>query len=179
MHRLKAVINLEDIFVEYKDTPIGELLSYHNLGEEFQKCDTAKMLIGMCMDNRKSLRLPDNFAFIIRAGGANLQQSEFKVSFAIAVGGVQYLAVIGHTQCGMVNLESRKEQFIEGLVERGGCTRELANEHFEKFSPRFGITNEVDFVLGEVMRLRETYPKIVVAPLIYKVEDNKLYQIVE
>ena len=40
----------------------------------------------MCMDNRKHLHIPDNFAFIIRSGGANLRYSEFKVSYAIAVG---------------------------------------------------------------------------------------------
>ena len=32
----------------------------------------------------KKLDIPDNFAFIIRAGGANLRYSEFKISFAIS-----------------------------------------------------------------------------------------------
>ncbi len=31
----------------------------------------ARLLIGMCMDNRKVLRTPDNFAYVIRGGGAN------------------------------------------------------------------------------------------------------------
>ncbi len=72
------------------------------------------------MDNRKHLHIPDNFAFIIRAGGANLRYSEFKVSYAIAVGSVSCIALVGHNQCGMVNLISRKEQFIRGLVENAG-----------------------------------------------------------
>lgn len=43
----------------------------------------------------------------------------------------------------------------------------------------FEIGNEVDFVLSEAKRLRLRYPKIIVAPLLYKVEDNRLYLIRE
>jgi carbonic anhydrase len=131
------------------------------------------------MDNRKHLNIPDNFAFIIRAGGANLRYSEFKVSYAIAVGGVRALALIGHTQCGMVNLAARKEQFVQGLVDNAGWSRESAEEHFHSFAPMFEISNEVDFILGEVARLRPKYPKILIAPMLYRVEDNRLYLISE
>jgi carbonic anhydrase len=131
------------------------------------------------MDNRKHLHIPDNFAFIIRAGGANLRYSEFKVSYAIAVGGVRSIALIGHNQCGMVNLVARKELFIQGLIENAGWEPELAEQHFMNFAPMFEIGNEVDFVLSEAKRLRQRYPKIQVAPLMYKVEDNLLYQVRE
>ena len=131
------------------------------------------------MDSRKSLRIPDNFAFILRAGGANLRYSEFKVSYAIAVGGVRCIALVGHNQCGMVNLIGRKEQFIRGLVETAGWQPQAAEEHFDQFEPMFEIDNEIDFVLSEVKRLRLRYPKILVAPLLYRVEDNRLYLIQE
>jgi carbonic anhydrase len=131
------------------------------------------------MDNRKHLHIPDNFAYIIRAGGANLRYSEFKVSYAIAVGGAQAIALIGHNNCGMVNLIARRQQFIEGLVERGGWDREWAQEHFNQFAPMFEIGNEVDFVLSEAKRLRLRYPKILVAPFIYLIEDNRLYMVKE
>jgi carbonic anhydrase len=131
------------------------------------------------MDNRKHLRIPDNFAFIIRAGGANLRYSEFKVSYAIAVGGVRSIALIGHTQCGMVNLIARKDQFIEGLVNAAGWQLQSAEEHFLHFAPMFEIGNEIDFILSEVQRLRLRYPKIVIAPLLYRVENNRLYLIAE
>jgi carbonic anhydrase len=39
----------------------------------------------------------------------------------------------------------------------------------------FEIGHEIEFVLSEVRRLRLRYPKIVVAPMIYRVEDNQLY----
>ena len=47
------------------------------------------------------------------------------------------------------------------------------------FAPMFEIGNEVDFVLSEAKRLRLRYPKIQVAPLMYRIEDNQLYLIRE
>lgn len=179
MNHLHAVSKPEDIFPEYRDTPIGLLLEYHNLNRNLDAYTQTQLLIGMCMDNRKQIRTPDNFAYIIRAGGANLRYSEFKVSFAIAVGGVKAIALIGHTQCGMVNLISKKTAFIKGLVDNAGWERESAEDHFIHFAPMFEIGNEVDFVLSETKRLRLRYPKIQVAPLIYRVEDNLLYLIQE
>ncbi|HLA06105.1 MAG TPA: carbonic anhydrase [Anaerolineales bacterium] len=179
MNRLVVVSTAEDIFPEYKNSPVGLLLEYHNLNRPLDEYAKAELLIGMCMDNRKHLRIPDNFAFIIRAGGANLRYSEFKVSYAIAVGGVKSIALIGHTNCGMVNLMSRKDLFIQGLVESAGWEREWAEEHFMHFAPIFEIGNEIDFVLSEAKRLRLRYPKIQVVPLFYRVEDNLLYLINE
>jgi carbonic anhydrase len=179
MKRLITVSELENILPVYRDTPVGLLLEYHNLGRAPDTITEAQLLIGMCMDNRKHLRIPDNFAFIIRTGGANLRHSEFKVSYAIAVGRVKAIALIGHTHCGMVNLMARKDQFINGLVTDAGWDKEWAEEHFQHFAPLFEIGNEVDFVLSEAKRLRLRYPKILVAPLMYRVEDNRLYLIEE
>jgi len=179
MDRLLPISSEGDIPMQYRETPIGLLLEYHNLAREYEPYANAKLLIGMCMDNRKHLHIPDNFAFIIRAGGANLRYSEFKVSYAIAVGNVRCIALIGHSQCGMVDLISRKEQFIRGLVENAGWQPQAAEEHFHQFAPMFEIGNEIDFVLSEVQRLRLRYPNILVAPLFYRVEDNRLYLIRE
>ena len=79
----------------------------------------------------------------------------------------------------MVNLISRKKEFINGLVTIAGWERERAEEHFMHFAPMFEIGNETDFILSETKRLRLRYPKVIIAPLIYLVEDNKLYFIVE
>ena len=179
MHRLVEVSSQEDIFPQYRDTAIGKLLEYHNLGRPFDTYTQAELLIGMCMDNRKHLHIPDNFAFILRAGGANLRPSEFKVSYAIAVGGVRAIALIGHTQCGMVNLMARKAAFVQGLVEGAGWDREVAEDHFLHFSPIFEIGSEIDFVASEAKRLRLRSPKIAVAPMLYRVEDNRIYLVQE
>jgi carbonic anhydrase len=179
MNRLAPVSSLENIPPQYRGTPIGLLLEYHNLHRPFETYSSAALLIGMCMDNRKHLRIPDNFAFIIRSGGANLRYSEFKVSYAIAVGGARAIALIGHNQCGMVNLIARREQFVRGLTEQAGWSHEAATEHFAHFAPMFEIGDETSFVLSEVKRLRLRYPGIPVAPMLYRVEDNNLYLIGE
>ena len=174
MNRLISVEGLADIPPPLRGTPAARLLEYHNLGRDLDPCDRAEILIGMCMDNRKQLRLPDQFAFILRAGGANLRPSAFKVSYAVAVGGVRAVALIGHTECGMPGLASRREQFIAGLVDVG-WKREEAALHFDRFAPEFEIGDPVDFVSHEARRLADLYPAVAVTAMLYRVEDGRLY----
>ena len=115
------------------------------------------------------------YAYIIRSGGANLRYSAFKVSYAIAIGNIRHIAIIAHNNCGMVNLLSRKSQFINGLVENAGWDKEAAEEHFLRFAPMFEIGDEIDFAISEAKRVRSVYPGITVVPLLYRVEDNLLY----
>lgn len=179
MNRLVPILGSDDIFEQYRQTPVGLLLEYHNRLRKPDNYSSAQLLIGMCMDNRKHLHIPDNFAYIIRTGGANLRHSEFKVSYAIAVGKVRYIALIAHTNCGMVNLFARKDAFVQGLINNAGWEPQWAEEHFLHFAPLFEIGNEIDFVLSEARRLRLRYPAVHVAPLLYQLEDDKLYLIKE
>jgi len=179
MSRLISVKKLADIPPKYRGTPIGRLLEYQNLERPFKPYAKAELLIGMCMDSRKLLRIPDNFAFVLRTGGANLRYSEFKVSYAIGVGGVSHIALITHDHCGMVNLPARRGLFIKGLVKNGGWKKKDAEDHFRNFSHLFEIGNETDFVLSEAKRLRLRYPKVKVAPLFYKVQNSRLFLLEE
>ena len=166
----------QDIPSKYLDTPVGDFFRYNNLGIPFKKYEAAQLLIGMCMDNRKHLKIPDNFAYIIRTGGGNLRYSEFKVSYAIAIGRVRYIILLAHNECGMVNLISRKDSFIEGLVEISHWERKKAEEHFMNYAPMFEIDNEIDFVISEAKRLVDKY-KVEVVPLFYNVKDGRVYWI--
>ncbi|MFN8165238.1 MAG: carbonic anhydrase [Bacteroidia bacterium] len=177
--RLLPVNRKEDILLQYRNTPIGNLLEYHNLDRPYDVYTGAQMLIGMCMDNRKHLHIPENFAYIIRSGGGNLRYSEFRVSYAISVGNIKAIAIIGHNNCGMVNLMARRDLFIKGLVENAGWSKEEAEDHFYHFEPMHEIGNEIDFACSEAKRMRLRYPKILVAPMLYLVEDNRLYLIQE
>ena len=179
MEKLLPVNTIADIPAVYRDNPIGLLLEYHNLNRKFENYDRASLLVGMCMDNRKHLHIPDNFAFIIRSGGANLRYSEFKVSYAIGVGNVKHIVLIAHNNCGMVNLMARESEFVSGLMENAGWEKDRAEEHFMHFAPMFEVGNEKDFTLSETKRLRMRYPKIMIAPLYYSVDDNRLYFIKE
>ncbi len=164
---------------EYFDTPIYELLCYQNLGAELREYSSADLLIGMCMDNRNQLRIPQNFAYIIRTGGANLRYSEFKVSYAIAIGEVKHIALIAHNNCGMVNLVSKREQFVKGLCDNANWSKQRAEEHFMNYAPMFEIDNEVEFAVNEAKRLSQKYPGVKVTPLLYSIEDNMLNVIVQ
>ena len=96
MERLIPVKAEPDILPAYRKTPIETLLAYQNLNRPHGVHDKAELLIGMCMDNRKHLRLPENFAYILRSGGGNLRYSEFKVSYAIAL--LAHTAELLHAQ---------------------------------------------------------------------------------
>ncbi len=175
---LKKISSDNQIPTEYSGTPVGDLIRYQNLGAEFKSYDSARLLIGMCMDNRKLLRIPENFAYIIRTGGANLRYSEFKVSYAIAIGNVRHIALIAHDNCGMVNLVSKKDRFIEGLCKNADWDRQRAEEHFMNYAPMFEIDNEIEFAANEAKRLARKYPGIMIAPLFYTIGDNKLSVII-
>ena len=171
MNRVIPVTTPDDIPQQYRDTPVARLIAYQNFGASEVQVGRAEILVGMCMDNRKKLRIPENFAFVLRCG--NLRPSEFKVSYAIAVGGVRAIALFAHNHCGMVGLQNRRDLFIDGLVD-AGWDRDAAEQHFMAFAPIFEIGNEIDFVLSEARRLRARYPKVIVAPLFYDVENNRL-----
>lgn len=174
---LKSLNRKEDILPEYRDSPIEKLIEYKNFNRPFDHYDSAQLLIVMCMDNRKKFILPDNFAYIVRTGGANIQGREFYLSYALAIAGIRHITIIGHDNCGMAGLDQKKDAFIQGLVDLGWA-KDKAIAHFEEDAPHFGIDQEENFILDETKRLNELYPQVNVAPLLYKLEDKKLYQIV-
>jgi carbonic anhydrase len=101
------------------------------------------------------------------------------VSYAIGVGGAQAIALIGHNDCGMRNLDSRKEAFIQGMIDRAGWTRAEAEAHFAEHRDTFEIGEETSFLLKESARLRALYPKIPVAPMFYNVHSNELFLVLD
>ena len=176
-NRFQEVNTLADILPEYRDTPIGMLLEYHNLNRPFVQYKEAKLLIGMCIDNRQTLWIPENFAFIMRSAGANLIYHEFQISMVASLGKIQHLALIAHNDCRTVDLHTREEEFVSGMVRYAGWSENAAREHFERLSPFFGIGSETDFVLSEARRIARRFPGLQVAPLLYNVDDNRLYQV--
>lgn len=176
--RLIPVNTEADILPAWRDTPIGDLLRYHDLDAPHRAYARAELLIGMCMDNRKHMRMPDNFAFILRTGGARLDRVQFKISFAIAVGGVRAVAVFGHDDCGMITIRDRREEFVSGLVSLG-WQRAEAESHFDENVEKFAIGDPIDSTLTQVHRLRGRFPTLPVAPLFYSVKDGRLYQVKE
>lgn len=178
MSKLIEINEVSDILPEYKNTPVGLLLEYHNLNKIFTRYEQAKLLIGMCADNRVNLWLPDNFAYIFRTGGANLFYQEFQLSYTIGVGEIEHIALIANSDCRMQNLAQAKDKFIEGLTKHAGWEREKAKIHFEGLAPFFEIGDSVDFIMSEATRIKKRYPKVQVAPLYFDIASKTLSQIV-
>ncbi|MEO7998569.1 MAG: carbonic anhydrase [Gemmatimonadaceae bacterium] len=166
-----------DILPEYQGTPVGMLLEYHNLERALGSSSKQQLLIGMCMDSRKALRIPNDFAFVLRTAGANMRDNEFRISFAISIGGVRTIVLIAHTDCGMTRVAGLHDEFVTGLTEHAGWDVARAEKHFAESIPKFAMDDEIEFVMKEAERLRGLYPKISVVPLLYRVEDDLLYQL--
>jgi|CXWL01.1.fsa_nt_gi carbonic anhydrase len=174
MPKLISIERKDDIPKKYWDTPIEELLEFHNFRKVFEKQDEAKLLISMCMDARKKLRIPENFAFIVRTAGANIRNVEFKMSYTISMLGIRYIALIGHNDCRMVNLLSRKEDFIKGIMKNASWSRKKATEHFDQFAPQFHLEDEKSFILSEQKRLQKLFPHTTIVPMMYNIENNNI-----
>jgi len=175
---LVPVLRKDDIPDCYKHTPLEKLLLYHNLNYPFGSYSNAEMLIVMCIDNRMQLHLPDNFSYIVRNGGAKINTVLFPLSFIVATTGAKTVAVIGHSDCRMRDLETHRLGFISGLTEQG-WTKKRAENFFVEMKPSFAIKDVASSVLADVRTLRSRYSNLLVAPLYYSVEDKKLYLIKE
>jgi len=171
---------IEDILPQYRGTPIEWLFRYHNLGEpQPDSTGSPHLFIAMCMDNRKSLDLPKEFAYVLRTAGARLRGNEFELTFAIAVGGVSTVALIGHTDCRMATVLEKREAFIAGLVERTGIHPGRAARHFDASAPTYAISSPIESIVEQAAAVHRYLPGILVAPLLYRVEDDRLTQLVQ
>ena len=180
MPQLVAVERAADVLPHYRGTSLEAFLRYHNLGEPLPAtAGRADLVVGMCMDHRKDLTIPNEFAFVIRAAGGNLRGRDFDVSYAVGVGGASALALLTHTDCGMAHLAEKRGAFVRGLVERAGWDEASAAAHFDECVGRYQIGDAVTFAVAEAGRLRRRYPRLLVAPFLYRVEDDRLVQIAE
>lgn len=179
MPGLLPVRSAQDIPSHLIGTPFEKLLRFSNLNEEFdvEVYEKPELLIVKCMDHRKHLRFPERFAYIVRNAGGNVRSNEFSMAFAIGVGNVTHVAIIGHTDCGMENLALKRDKFVQGMVENAGWGLQYAETFFHMRSPDFGIYDPALFALMESQRFQGTYPKIKFQPFLYNVEDGELYVI--
>ncbi len=176
---LRRVEGNTDILVRYQGTPIADWLRYHNLGEGPHIYDSPQLLIITCMDYRIHLHVPKNFAYVLRLAGANLRHQAFDLACVLAFAGIRHVCVVGHTDCAMESLNTRREDFASGLEKTGGWSKAGAELQFDLYAPRFHILHVVDFTLFQAGWLERKLPRILVAPLIFDVKDSSLYEIVK
>lgn len=179
MKNLILIDSINKLPSQLQHTPIQKLFEFHNLGVVHNEYQTPQLTIGTCMDYRVVFRIPDKFAYIIRNGGGRLDYSNFHLAYSIAVGQVKAIAVIGHTDCGMINLEGQKHKFVEGLSNSLHWAEVKTTEFFDKLAPENEIHDEINFTLMQTKELREKFPNIIIAPIIFDVKDTFLYLIEE
>lgn len=165
----------------YVGTPIEELLLFHNGGKDASViCENPQLIVSVCMDQRISLHLPAGFAYTLRTPGGRLQGLEFAISYAIAMGGVQTLAIIGHTDCAMTKIKEVKKRFVRRLdAWHTQWSAKDALRHFNQWAPVFYIENIEDHVWAQAVWMSDIFPDLLIAPMIYRVEDHRLYLLEE
>lgn len=165
----------------YAGTPIEELFLFHNGGKEASGiCEEPQLIVSLCMDQRIALHLPAGFAYTLRTPGSYIQGLEFAISYAIAMGGVRALAIIGHTDCAMTKIKEVKRRFVKRLdTWHTGWSAKDALKHFNKWAPTFYIENMEDHVRAQAAWISDIFPDLLVAPIIYRVEDHRLYLLEE
>lgn len=159
------------------NTPIAVLLQAQNMGNlDVDETSAAQIVIGMCVDYRKTLSTPKDWAFTIRREGANMAGCEFAIALA-ASRGVEYMALIAHNDCAMSNTKETRTAFITTLCEKQKWTETEAAEFFDNHVRSAEIGNEMDFVLAEAERLSALFPGLMIVPMLYRMDDDRLYLI--
>ncbi|MCA9296783.1 MAG: hypothetical protein KC983_09700 [Phycisphaerales bacterium] len=172
------VIQIEsagDIPERLRGTPVEALLRVHNFGEALSARAVAEMLIVTCMDFRIDLSMPKNHAFVIRTAGAKVDPVRFNLDFAMAVVGLNTVAIIGHTDCAMTRTHEAREQFIGVLPGHTGCTIDEARASFEDGHSTFGIHDcEIRAAVRQANRVQRDFPAALVVPMLYDVATHRL-----
>ncbi|MBX9941361.1 MAG: SulP family inorganic anion transporter [Candidatus Obscuribacterales bacterium] len=175
MSRLVPVRTEDDIPEPLRDTPISTLLKCQNMGQiESSLSDSPELIIGMCIDYRKSLTLPQNCAYVIRRTGANMQGSEFSLALALSAG-IKYMALIAHNHCIMSDPHKKRDDFVKSLSTVHGWKVAEASRFFDKHASSREISDAIDFSLKESRRLSKLFKGATFVPMMFLIEDNMLY----
>lgn len=146
-------------------TPIQTLLQSHNHGIPFAPFAKPVLAVVTCMDFRIHLQMPENFAFVLRTGGANPEPAEPYLAFSVARMGIGAIALIGHTDCAM--------QYPDPYVLNHLPTDEENIRRYRAQIAALAIGEVELFTRRQARRLGEQLG-LPVVPLLYRVEDRRL-----
>jgi carbonic anhydrase len=168
-----------DILPEHLDTPVADLLRFHNLVAPLRSAGRPRLAIATCIDPRIVLRLPRGFAFVLRTPSIEVDTMDFALAYAAGVAAVSAICVLGHDECGLVDLGEQRDAFVTGLALKAGWTPEAAGECFDRSKDRFVVGDSIENVRTKTAWLRERFPRMRVAPLFYGVREGRLLQVRE
>lgn len=141
------------------------LLRSHNGGEAFAPFPVPRLVLLTCMDFRIRLRLPENFAFVLRTGGARGGPVETELAFALGRCGIDEVAVIGHTDCAM----RAPDPAVYEPLHLG----EARTDALKEALGRAAVHDEVAFTTAEAERLSRSLG-VRAAPFLYDVRTHLL-----
>ncbi len=113
------------------------------------------------------------YAYVIRRASGRVIGSEFSVGYTLAQG-VKYLAIIGHNDCGMSQLDVKKQAVIDAFVEQG-WQRDAAEGYVAKHAARHAIDDELLALKDEYVRLKKIFRQLTIAPLFVCLHDSRFY----
>lgn len=161
-----------DIPPVWQGSPIESFIFSQNLGWPIQTSGKPELLISTCIEFRYALPIPRMFAYVIRRASGRVIGSEFSVGYTLAQG-VRHLVMVGHNDCGMSRLDSLAPRVVESLIDQG-WSRQAAQAYVEKHAKRHAISDELEALKQEYLRLRSIFPKLTIAPLFVCLYDGKL-----
>ncbi|WP_333659950.1 carbonic anhydrase [Meiothermus cerbereus] len=145
--------------------PIHILLQSHNEGAIFPPFERPALAVVTCMDFRIHLHMPENFAFVLRTGGANPEPVEPYLAFAVARMGIEAIALIGHTDCAM--------QHPDPYVLNHLPTDESHIRQYRAQIAALAIGEVEPFTRRQARQLAARLG-LPVVPILYRVEDHRL-----
>ncbi|MBA3858980.1 MAG: hypothetical protein C0507_18905 [Cyanobacteria bacterium PR.3.49] len=170
---LREVHSREDIPETWKDTPIESFMMAQNFGWPIAATGKVELLIATCIEFRYSLPIPKMYAYVIRRASGRVIGSEFSVGYTLSQG-VRYLIIIGHNDCGMSKVYEKAPLVVQAFMDQG-WEKEAAEEYVKKQVTRHAISDELEALHEEYLRLRSVFRKLVIAPLFVCLHDSKLY----
>lgn len=170
---LKSIESVSDVPAEWKNTPLDSFIMAQNFGWPIQGSGKVELLISTCIEFRYALPIPRMYAYVIRRASGRVIGSEFSVGYTLAQG-VKYLALIGHNDCGMAKAHANAPLVVQALIEQG-WDHDVAQMYVDRQIKRHAITDELDALREEFIRLRKIFPKLIIAPLFVCLHDSKLY----
>lgn len=166
-----------DVLPAYRGTPIEALLINHNVRPVIKDGQGPSLVVATCMDHRVNLKMPVSFAMLIRTAGANVEPLVFNVLAAMAVRDIRTVAVIGHSDCAMLDVERHRDKFIATATSLGTMTEAEAEKLFNRGASHFGFADFHEQVLSQCDYLHKVMPEALIAPLAFDVATGELSQI--
>jgi hypothetical protein len=163
----------EDIPDHWRNTPIEDFIMSQNFQWPVTVTGKPEVLISACIEFRYALPVPRGYAYVIRRASGRVLGSEFSVGYVLSKG-VKFLLLIGHNDCGMAKVAEAAPNVVDAFVDQG-WSRAVAEEYVRKQGARHAITNEIDALEQEYLRLRKIFPRLKIAPLFICLYDSKVY----